>query len=286
MRHAYDLLPYAAAISGQRMASYARGQMDRVVIGVLWGAGALGAYQMAGRIFDALNAALIAPTSKLFFVGYTKLQRSPAALRAMFLDSMQAISIISFPAYLGLSAVAAETIVVLFGNQWESSAIILEVLGFGGLALTLSTMSGALLSAAGRPRDFLFVEVVATLIGLALLIFFSRFSIAWMAAAFVLREGIAVAIYARLLRRTVDLPVSTYLGSFVPCLAAAVVMWFAVKGFGAEMLTDASPLVRLIAKMGVGAVVYGLLMLLFGRSLLTNAVRLFGSRQIPHGSGA
>lgn len=204
----------------------------------------------------------------------------------MFLDSMQAISIISFPAYLGLSAVAAETIVVLFGNQWESSAIILEVLGFGGLALTLSTMSGALLSAAGRPRDFLFVEVVATLIGLALLIFFSRFSIAWMAAAFVLREGIAVAIYARLLRRTVDLPVSTYLGSFVPCLAAAVVMWFAVKGFGAEMLTDASPLVRLIAKMGVGAVVYGLLMLLFGRSLLTNAVRLFGSRQIPHGSGA
>lgn len=284
--HLVDIVPYTAAISGQRMAFYARNQMDRLIIGMVWGAGVLGAYQIAARIFDSLNAALLAPISKLFFVSYTKLQNQPDSLRAMFTGSLQVVSLIAFPAFLGVSAVASEIIVLLFGKQWESSAIILEVLGFGGLALVLSVMCGAVLSAAGRARDFLFVEVVSTVAGLGLLIALSRFSLAWMAVAFVLRETLAVFIYVRMMRPLLDLRPGRFIACFAPCLIAALVMWVVVVSLNFDALVNLPVGLVLLVKIGVGAVSYAAVVLAIGRPLLARSVQLFVARAHPEGGSA
>lgn len=282
--HVTDLLPYAAAIGGQRMASYSRGQMDRLIIGAIWGAGVLGVYQIAARIFDALQAAVLAPTAKLFFVTYTRAQMDRDQLREIFTRSLQAAALIAFPAFLGVSAVARELIMLLFGAQWESSAIILEVLGFGGVVLTLSVMSGAVLSALGRARDFLAVEILSAVVGFGLLVLLSRLSLVWMAAAFALREAVAAAVYVRLLKSMLQLTARDYLACFLPCLVAAAAMWGTVIFLDASVDLPLLPL--LLVKIATGAAVYIIIMLVLGRSLLTDtASLLFGAESRREGGG-
>lgn len=272
----HDILPYAAAICAQRAAFYARGQADRLIIGVVWGMGVLGAYQIAARIFDSLQAALLAPISKLFFVGYARAQLDPAALRAIFGRSLRAATLIVFPAFLGISAIAHETIILLFGPQWDSTAIIVQVMGFGGVALTLSVMSGGLLSAVGQARSFLFVELLSSILGIALLVALSPFGIVWMAASFVLRETFAVAIYAVLLRRLLGLRTADFIGYFAPALGASCAMWLTLALLDTHLLAGLPHGTTLFVKIAVGALSYGGLMLAFCRPLLLDTLRLLG----------
>lgn len=281
------LLPYASAISVQRAAFYARGQTDRLIIGIVWGTGVLGAYQIAARIFDSLQAALLAPISKLFFVSYTRAQLEPGVLREIFGRSLRATSLLLFPAFLGISAVAHETIILLFGPQWESTAVIVQIMGFGGAALTLSVMSGGVISAIGRARSFLFVEVASSILGILLLVLLSPFGIVWMAASFVIRETFAVVLYARLLRGLLGLRVSEYLGHFLPALSASGIMWLLLFLLDQRFLGGLSPEMALGAKIAVGALSYGGLMLAFCRPLLRDALRLVGQPGAqPRESGA
>ena len=62
-------------------------------------------------------------------------------------------------------------------------------------------MSGALVSAAGRPRSFLLIETMSAVIGALLLLALAPFGIIWIAAAIVLRESAAIALYAVWLHR-------------------------------------------------------------------------------------
>ncbi len=281
------LLPYATAISIQRAAFYARGQTDRLVIGVVWGTGVLGAYQIAARIFDSLQAALLAPISKLFFVSYTRAQLAPETLREIFGRSLRAATLLLFPAFLGISAVAHETIILLFGPQWGSTAVIVQVMGFGGAALTLSVMSGGVISAIGRARAFLLVEVASSILGILLLILLSPFGIVWMAASFVLRETFAVVLYARLLRSLLGLRIADYLGHFLPALVASGIMWLLLFLLDQRVLGGLPPEGALVVKITVGALSYGALMLVFCRPLLRDALRLLGQPDgQPRESGA
>lgn len=285
-RQIRDLMPYATAIGGQRMIFYARSQMDRVVIGALWGPAVLGGYHVAARIFDSLQAILLQPASKFFFVSYSKLQGNEGeALDTRFLHSLQAVALVAFPAFLGVSAVAPEVITLLFGEQWRSSAVILEILSFGGLALVMSIMSGALLSAAGQARHFLMVELIATVMGVVLLVLVSPYGIAWMAFAFVLRETLAIPVYAWYLQSSVTIAPRQYLSCFLPCLTAAFIMWLTVWMID---LTPhlASPALTLATKAAIGAVTYILVMLALGRSLVTQTFQLLSASQNFQGDNA
>lgn len=270
------LLPYATAISVQRAAFYARGQADRLIIGIVWGTSVLGAYQIAARIFDSLQAALLTPISKLFFVSYTRAQLDAAALREIFGRSLRAATLIVFPAFLGISAVAHETITLLFGPQWDSTAIIIQIMGFGGIALTLSVMSGGVLSAVGRARAFLTVELLSAVVGILLLMVLSPFGIVWMAATFVLRETFAVVIYAYLLRTVLGLRIVDYLAYFVPAFGASCIMWLALVLLDTSLLSGLPNEVTLAIKIAVGAASYGALMFIFCRPLLIDTLRLLG----------
>ncbi len=275
LRHARDLLAYASAILGQRAAFFLRSQMDRLLIAVVWGADVLGAYQLAARVFDSLQAVLLAPASKLFFVGFARLQADLAALRASFLASLEAVAALAFPAFLGLSVVGPEVVRILFGSGWEMSERILQLVAMGGIPLVVSVMSGAVVSAAGAARSFLLVEVATAVAGAALLLGLSQLGgVLWIAAAFVLREGAAVAIYAVALRAILGLRSIHYLRAFLACLGLAAVMFVlatAVRHWAVPTLPTPA---ALAVVAGAGVAFYVVLLLVARRPLLGRTMAL------------
>jgi len=66
------------------------------------------------------------------------------------------------PGYIGLSLVASEAIVVLFGGQWADSGPVAAMLYLIGPVLTLQVFSGALLNSAGHPNIVFRFRLVTT----------------------------------------------------------------------------------------------------------------------------
>ncbi len=272
--HLATLIPYAAAIGAQRMVFYARNQADRLVIGIVWGADILGVYQIAVRIFDSLQAILLAPASKLFFVTFTKVQRDPQLLRATYLRSLQAVSLIAYPSFVGLSAIAPEAVQLLFGPRWAPSAILLAILALGGLPLVPGVLAGAALSATGRARAFLTVEIVSTILGLAMLVVLSSFGLVWIAAAFVLRETVAIVLYLRLLGPLLSIDWRALAGALLPCICASAVMWAALLAIPFDAL-DLGRTTTLFVKVAAGFLCYTTVMLIVGRSVIGQVRQIF-----------
>lgn len=200
-RQARDLVAYASPIFCQRAVSYLCNQMDRLLIAGLLGPAVLGVYQIAARISELLNSSLLDPISKLFFVHFARLQVQPEPLRRAFRNAIEAVAFIVFPATLGLAVVGPELVNTLFGSNWGLSGHLLRVLAVGGIPHSMAVMSGALVSAAGRPRSFLLIETMSAVIGALLLLALAPFGIIWIAAAIVLRESAAIALYAVWLHR-------------------------------------------------------------------------------------
>ncbi len=284
-RHVGHLAAYAAAISGQRMAFFLRNQMDRLLIAWLWGPDVLGAYQLAARILEAVSATLLAPASKLLFVSYAQLQGNAVQLRATFLRSLEAVAFVAFPAYAGLSAVGPDIVRILFGKSWHESELILQVLAVGGIPLVASVMSGAVLSAVGRARTFLLIELAAAVLGAFVLAALSRFGIVWIAAALVIRETVIVLIYMIVVRETLLTGLARYFGAFGQCLAVTLAM-LAFTLAMRHWVVPGLPAPASLATIAVsGAAFYSAIMFATRRTQLVRAMTLLRD-QLPRSEGA
>jgi O-antigen/teichoic acid export membrane protein len=273
-RHVGEISSYASAIAGQRAAFFLRNQIDRFLIAGLWGAEVLGAYQLAGRVFESLMAVLLAPASKMFFVSYSRLQGTGARLRSAFLNSLEAVSFVTFPACLGLAAVGPEVIRLLFGEGWETSQLILQLVALGGAPLVVNVMSGALISAAGFPRTFLLVEVSSAILGALMLVSMSRFGIIGVAAAIVFREATAVMIYSTVINSSFGIGRREYFGTFAYPLAAAMAMLACAEIARKTLEDNLSAPVMLAVLVGFGAILYIMVMATVKMPLLERAVAL------------
>lgn len=184
------------------------------------------------------------------------------------------MSLIAYPSFVGLSAVSAELVSLLFGTQWAPSAIPLAILAFGGLALVSSVMAGAALSATGRARAFLTVEIVSTLIGLSMLVVLARFGPVWIAAAFILRETVAIMVHLRILGPLLSIRARDLAAALVPCLAASRTMWAALVAAPFDALALGG-IATLLVKVAAGTLCYGMAMLVVGRGVIGQVRQIF-----------
>ncbi|GEO36200.1 lipopolysaccharide biosynthesis protein [Skermanella aerolata] len=273
-RHVREISSYASAIAGQRAAFFLRNQIDRFLIAGLWGPEVLGAYQLAGRVFESLLAVLLAPASKMFFVSYARLQGTGTKLRSTFLNSLEAVTFVIFPACLGLSAVGPEVIRILFGEGWETSQLILQLVALGGAPLVVNVMSGALISAAGFARTFLLVEVSSAILGAVMLASMSHFGIVGVAAAIIVRESVAVMIYSSVIRSSFSIDRRAYFGTFGYPLAMSMAMLACAEIARKALENNLSTPAMLVFLVVFGAVFYITAMAVVRMPLLERAMAL------------
>jgi O-antigen/teichoic acid export membrane protein len=259
-RHVAELYGYCAAIGGQRIAFFLRNQMDRLLIAWLWGPDVLGAYQLAARIFESVGSTLLAPASKLFFVTYTRLQGNPVQLRTNFLRSLEGLAFVAFPAFVGLAAVAPQAVHVLFGKTWGQSELLLQLLSLGGIPLALNVMSGTAISATGRAKLYLVVEMAAAVIGAVLLATMAVFGILGIALALLVRESLVAATYAVLLRACLGIRIRSFVGALAQCLAVSLAMGgFVILCLSKVVPAMPAPLMLAVG-IALGAIFYGAIM--------------------------
>jgi O-antigen/teichoic acid export membrane protein len=202
--------------------------------------------------------------SRALFPTYSKISHDLAQLREAFLNSFAALVIVNVAFGLGLFAVSHEFVAVVLGAKWGAAGPLVAWLAIAGLLRGLMQSLQGILIVCHRER-------------IAAVLMFVRF-VALAAAAIVGgvldgAHGIAagVTIAMALLLPLNGVALGTSLGvhlrdllrvSWRPVIAG-VVMVLAVDG--ARAWLDASSIVLLAVEVAIGAVVFGIVLLLLWR---------------------
>jgi O-antigen/teichoic acid export membrane protein len=226
---------------------------DAFVAGVL-GVVVLGFYTIAYKWSSSIANFLTKIVYRVMFPTYSQIQEDPRRLKVGYVESLDVISMASFPLYFGLIIVAPEFVSIVLGDKWMPAVLALQILCIFGLMRTLAEPAGNVLLAIGKSKVLSFTNFL----NFVILIIFIYPATLWFGM-----EGVALLIVIMyfthmvllwwFITKNLDVTLSEIAGSFkVPLLSALVMALIAlvvkmVLGFG---------LLPFLAAIIVGAVVY------------------------------
>lgn len=237
-----------------------RDRVDTLMVGRAMSPAAVGFYALGYEIAGLPVTELIAPLTRAAFAGFAAAWREEMAAGETWLRLVSTMALVTFPAGIGMSAVAQPLILLAFGPGWEQAVPVMQVLGVP-LCLTVFGMVGqTLFLAQGHMKTSLAITLGATLLRLLLLLILIP-PLGLYGAALAAGAGIAVeqSLAALWAMRRLGLP----LGSLGPRLwrcvlataAMAVVLWRSGLGW------QPTGLVAMAAAIALGAATYALALL-------------------------
>lgn len=149
-RATWPLIRYGLFEAGNQLANLVSTQIDKLLIGRLLGASALGLYTIAWELV-AFPIARISPViTKVAFPVYARLQNDRSQLNRYYQQAVSTLLLINVPALLGLALVAEEFLALFYGEEWIAAAPALTLLCLMGIAKSFGNPGGGVLLAQGR----------------------------------------------------------------------------------------------------------------------------------------
>ncbi len=272
-RHFRQLFGFGFNVLATNIVRIVGGQADRLLLGYFFGAADVGYYSVAQRLVTIVTDFVAGSTERAVVPLFARIQGEKERVARGLLTAQRLLSLIVIPAFVGLAAVAPALIRVGVGGQWEPSILPTRILAFFSLAYCLGFFFGHVVTALGRPTLRLGVVLGQALVQAALSLLGVRYGIPGVAGAMAAAQIVFYGVELLVLRRLVRFSIPGYLGeALLPALASAA-MAAAVLALESA-LAGAGAGLRLAAGILLGTVVYGALLLAFGRARLREFVDL------------
>ena len=145
-----SMLHYGGLLTLNGVVVYAAYNLDKVLLGRVWGAEALGIYGRAYQLISIPTENLHSTIGLVMFPALSRVQDDPTRLRAYFLKGYGLFLSVVMPITVA-SALFADLIVrVLLGPQWSAAVTVFQLLAPTILALALINPMAYLMQATGR----------------------------------------------------------------------------------------------------------------------------------------
>ena len=273
-KHFKELFSFGINVLGINLLNFFNRRSDDFLIGYFLGAVALGYYSIAYRLLLIMTQLLTSITSKVAMPTFSRLQQDLPRLRRAFYTATQFTSLVSFPAFLGMSALAPELVRSLFGEQWLSSIKLMQILAFIGILHSVYYFNGNIIMAMGKPSWKLVLNslnAVTNIIGFYVAV---RWGIVAVAASYVIRGYILSPLPLLAIRKLTNIDLKIYFGQFIPPVIASMGM-VATIFLTKYLLSDYLNLYSLLAVcILVGCLVYVMIIALIARQLFQQIISL------------
>ena len=259
-----ELLGFSGNLVGFRVFSYWIRNADQLLIGKLVGSQGLGIYSRATSILLLPLRDVTSVLGRVMVPALSRIQDDRRRVRTIYLRAIASVAMVTVPMMAGLGVVSKAFVLALFGPQWEAMIPILQILCAVGLIQPIHATTGWLYISQGR-TDWQFRWGIAA--GVVTLLAFGigiHWGMTGLALAYLFRvyalSPLQFSIPGRLVgMRFAD--VVRALGGIFGCaagMAAAVwtLGWWLPAGF--------APWARLAVQVPVGALIYALLVHVFG----------------------
>jgi PST family polysaccharide transporter len=166
-----DMLPllrYGGTLTLNGLVMYLAYNFDKLLLGRVWGAEALGLYSRAYQLMTLSTDSLNSAVSQVAFPALARVQHDSELRRRYFIHGYRLFLTVAIPLAFVVALFAEDIISVLLGQQWLESAAILRVLTGTMLVIVMtSPLAWLLLSAGQTGRSLAMAAVIApvTIVG-------------------------------------------------------------------------------------------------------------------------
>ena len=263
-----DALTFSRHIMVSSLSWYGYSNADFLVAGRVLGQAALGAYTLAWTLATIPLEKIVTIVSSVSYSHFAASQNDSTALRRYLRILTEGLSIVIFPATIGLGLVASDFIHLVVGAKWESAILPLEVLVVLATYRALVPLLISILNVTGESR-FVMRTMQAALIFMPVAFYVgSRWGPGGIAYGWVVGYPvIAACFYGRAFRR-IEMPWRDYVGAVRPALTGCVAMAAAVEILKYTLASGVPLPVRFSVEVIAGSAAYALTMTVFHRERL------------------
>lgn len=140
-----------------------------IVIGKVFSASDLGYYTRASQFAQFPSANFTGIISRVTYPILCTLQGDITRLRDVYRRFLRLSAFIVFPLMIGLAAVARPLLLLLLGEKWAFSIILLQIICFSMMWYPIHAINLNLLQVQGRSDLFLKLEIIKKIIGVSIL---------------------------------------------------------------------------------------------------------------------
>jgi len=207
------------------MLSAVGGALDRMLVGRALGSAALGVYHMGSNLANLPSTQISELVNRVTFPAYARMQGNPAQMLGAFRKALSHVAIVSLPLAFGILAVAVELIGTVYGDKWAAAVPVVQILGFYGMTLSISSVSGPVFTATGRTHVLLYTSIVHHAVLLPLLLLLSPYGVVGIAWAVVVPVVVSAIIAFVLVVRYLDTNFRVVLEPVLRSGLAALIMY-------------------------------------------------------------
>lgn len=277
LKHFNELFAYGINVVGINALNFLNRRSDDFLIGYFLGPVALGYYTVAYRILLIVTQLMVGTIQKTAMPVFSRLQEEPERVRQAFYRAIQLTSLFAFPVFLGLSILAPEVVVVVFGDQWIPSIPVMQILNLIGLLYAGFYYNGPIIMALGKPSWNLGLNCLQAVGNVVAFVIAVRWGIVAVAAACVIRGYLMAPIPLLVVNKLVRINARVYLSQYVAPLVASLTMVAAIFGTKQFLSGMVNLHILLAICIAIGTVVYVAMILLIAPKLSRQAIDLFSS---------
>lgn len=116
-----DVMAFGANVMAANLVNWVAGALDRLVVGRHFATPVLGQYSAAYNLVYAPVGALYPNLQSTVFSSMARMQGDPGRMGAAYLGLLGAVTVVSFPVFLGMCFHAAPLVQAVYGPGWEDA---------------------------------------------------------------------------------------------------------------------------------------------------------------------
>ena len=153
------------AVFATNVVNWVLNNMDRVLIGRLLNAHALGLYNLAYNLATLPNTLLLGALQPAFMAAGAQLQTQQQRLGRIYVQMLATVLVLGVPAFVFLGLVSADLVRVLYGPTWAESGWVLGILFMSMPAYVIWGLSTPVLWNTGRKHHEFALQLPLVAVG-------------------------------------------------------------------------------------------------------------------------
>lgn len=251
---------------------------SEMALGSLLGLSNLGLYTRAAGLPSQLHANVYAAGSNVIFSRLSSEMREVGEFHATYLRFMRVILGLLWPMMFGLAIMAQPIIHILYGPKWQAAALPLSLLAVAYALIVATGMTSELFILKHATSRQVRIELLRSLVGLALFLGGAWFGLEWAAAAKIGEAGFAFVLYRKPMARMIGGPSSDPLRPIY--IESSILTLMAVTPALILMISNAwsptTPMWLAVSSIGAGGVLWGGTLMITKHPIYAEVCRLTG----------
>jgi O-antigen/teichoic acid export membrane protein len=175
LAEARPLLRYGIDVAGSRSAFYLFQKADRLIVGKVFDATALGYYSLAKQLASMPTEKIVSVINQVSFPVFSRYQDDIPRIRELYVRMTRYVLLVVAPMFVAGAIFGREIIVGFLGAKWLPLVPLFQMFCIAQLAESLTTLNGVLHNAQGRPRwNMVYTLVTTALMSAALVVASTR----------------------------------------------------------------------------------------------------------------